>query len=148
MPSCTFFGHRQCPDHITNAIESSVEMLIEYGLADTFYVGNQGGYDSSVLKVLRRMKEKYPHITYSVVLAYHPSVREVNFARPDETVLPEEVAACHPRFAIDKRNRWMLSKSDYAICYAWKTGGAMKFTELAIKQGIKVKNLAEDILSY
>lgn len=143
MPVCTFFGHRYCPDSIKTPLETAITGLIEEGLADTFYVGNQGQYDVHVLSVLRKMKELYPHISYSVILAYHPSARSFQFAKPEETELPEEVAACHPRFAIDKRNRWMLSRSDYVISYANHPGGAMKFTELAINQGKNVLNLAE-----
>ena len=145
MPACTFFGHKYCPDSVIPHLQEALLSLVENGLVDTFYVGNQGQYDVYVLSVLRKIKETYPNIKYSVILAYHPSVRPFQFARPEETEFPEEVAGCHPRFAIEKRNRWMLSRSDYVISYANHPGGSMKFTELAIKNKKTVINLAEKI---
>lgn len=124
-------------------VKAVLQILIENEFADTFYVGNQGNYDKIVLFTLRELKKQFPHITYSVVLAYHPSQRDIGFAHSDETVLPEEIAVCHPRFAIDKQNRYMLSLSDYVIAYTIRPGGAMKFCELAKKNGKYVIDLGE-----
>ena len=43
------------------------------------------------------------------------------------------------RFAISKRNNWMIQHSSFAICYVHKiTGGAAKFREKAERKGLKV----------
>ena len=55
---------------------------------------------------------------------------------------PEEVAVVPPRYAIDRRNKWMLKQADFVVTYIthdW--GGAAKFAKMAEKQGKKVINL-------
>ena len=143
MASCTFFGHRNCKKSVAELIRIYLIGIIENEGYDTFYLGNQGDYDGMVLEVLRELSEVYPHIRYSVVLAYHPSIREPVGIRPDETIFPEELVGIHPRFAIDKRNRYMLTVSECVMSYAMTAGGAMKFTEMAAKQGKYVINLAD-----
>ena len=60
---CCFFGHSDTPQHISPQIESTVEKLIQSGMANEFLVGNQGQFDRMTLAVLRGMKEKYPQIS-------------------------------------------------------------------------------------
>ena len=43
------------------------------------------------------------------------------------------------KFAISKRNDWMIRQSAFAIYYVYKiTGGAAKFREKAEKKGLRV----------
>jgi len=141
MKSCTFFGHRHCPEEIADEIRRTVTMLINEHGVDRFYLGNQGDFDKMALNILRELKQIYPHINYSVVLAYHPTERNTDGLSPDETVFPEEMEEVYPRFAIDKRNRYMINKCDCVISYALINGGAMKFTELARKSGKAVYSI-------
>ena len=67
-----FFGHRNTPQDIIPVLHGVLIDLIENQGADTFYVGNQGGFDSIVYSELKKLAEIYPHIDYSVVLAYMP----------------------------------------------------------------------------
>ena len=51
------------------------------------------------------------------------------------TVFPEGLESVPPRYAIDRRNRWMLDRSDYVVTYVRNPyGGAAKYKELAIKK--------------
>ena len=50
-----------------------------------------------------------------------------------------------PRYAIVKRNEYMLKKADYVIVYVKRNcGGAAKFAEKAVKQKKMVINIAYD----
>lgn len=142
MKTCTFFGHRQIPNDLYELIRAAIENLIENEGVYNFYVGNQGRFDSMVLKVLRELSDIYSALRYSVVLAYYPTEKNLGGVRPEETLFPETVAKSHPRFAIDKRNRYMIECADYVVAYVSRLGGAMKYTELAVKKGKKVINLA------
>ena len=114
MSACTFFGHRECYGLDSKVLRETVEKLIAQGV-DTFYVGNQGQFDSMVYRCLKQLREVHPHIRVCIVLAY----------------LLTEIEG-HPKLAIEQRNRWMLQSSDYCICYIDHTwGGAYKFTRLA-----------------
>ncbi len=143
MATCTFFGHRHCPQRIKELIKIHLIGLIENENTDNFYVGNQGDFDRYVLEVLRELSVEYPHIRYAVVLAYHPALRRYSGARADETIFPIELENSYPRFAIEKRNNWMLDRSDKVLSYAVIDGGAMKFTKRAERQGKTIINLGD-----
>lgn len=73
-----------------------------------------------------------------VVLAYLPNTEG------DDTMLPEGIETVHPRYAISWRNRWMVQRSDFAVCYVRHTwGGAHRYMEYARQQGKTVINLGE-----
>lgn len=138
---CCFFGHRDAPDEMSVILEKEIINLIENCEVDTFYVGNQGRFDSIVRKTLKKLKQSYNNINYAVVLAYMPSKKDENTEYSD-TIYPTGLEYVHPRFAIDKRNRWLIDNSDYVIAYIERSyGGAAKFYELALKRKKKVINL-------
>ncbi len=131
--TCTFFGHRDAPQEIKPVLREVLKDLIENKDVTMFYVGNQGEYDFLVRKTLRELKAEYSFIRYAVVLAYMPY--EKNYWSCDdsfETIYPEEFAGIHPKYAVVKRNRWMIDKSDYVVTYVTHTsGGAVRFKKLA-----------------
>ena len=143
MPACTFFGHRDCPDGIQEQIYQAVKMLAVKQSADQFYVGNQGKFDLYAQAALQRIVREYPHIKAEVVLAYMPRTgRENEYQLP--TVFPAEMAGVPARFAIVRRNRWMLQRSEFVISYvAHPWGGAATFQKMAVRQGKTVLNLCD-----
>ena len=139
--ACTFFGHRECPNEIQPKLREVLIDLIENYDVRMFYVGNQGQYDAIVRRVLCGLKAEYPEIDYAVVLAYMPKGKE-EYEDLSDTLLPEEVAAVPPRYAIDRRNKWMLKHTGFVVTYIthdW--GGAAKFAKMAEKQGKKIDNI-------
>ena len=145
MSSCTFFGHQIINKDIKELLMCQIENLItEYGV-NVFYVGNNGQFDYLVAEVLRKLKSRNPQISYSIVLAYLPE-REKEHNQPSytETIYPEGLEDTPPRFAISKRNKWMVMQSDYVIAYVEHSfGGAAQFTEYARKKHRMVINLAD-----
>lgn len=140
---CTFFGHRNCPKEIEPLLRSLLTNLIEHNAVNKFYVGNQGGFDLMVQKILKELAQLYP-ITYDVVLAYVPGKRfEFEDNNPDNSLLPEGIETVPPRFAITWRNKWMLKQADYVITYVQSSyGGAAHFKEFAERQNKIVINIA------
>ena len=138
MVACTFFGHRECYGLDSQVLRQVIEDLIRKGV-DTFYVGNQGQFDSAVYNCLKQLRKEHPHIRICVVLAYLPTeIKEYDDMA--DTMYPE--IECHPKFAIERRNRWMIEASDYCLCYINHTwGGAYKFACLARRCGKTVINL-------
>ncbi len=140
---CTFFGHRDAPQDIYNKLEAILIDLIENEQVNTFYVGNQGSFDGMVKKALKKLKAVYPHINYAVVLAYMPT--DPTTEDYSNTIFPEGLERVPPKYAIVKRNQWMLEKADFVVAYVkYSFGGAAKFTALAGKKGKIVINLAND----
>ena len=141
MASCTFFGHRECPDLIKTQLRDVLIDLITNHNVDAFYVGNQGQFDAIVRGVLRELKNEYPQINYAVVLAYMPG-KQNEYEDYSDTMLPEGIESVHPRYAISWRNNWMLQQSDYVVTYithSW--GGAAQFVEKAKRQKKIVINI-------
>ena len=139
----TFFGHRNTPSDIGEPAEKLLMQLIEEDGADDFLVGSKGNFDRMIYAKLKKLQKKYPQIKVKIVLAHMPgTARErENFS---DTVLPEEIAVSHPRYAINKRNEWMISRADTVVTYVQGvTGGAAKYKQYAEKKGKTVINLAD-----
>lgn len=138
MSACMFMGHKDTPNKIELLLRAALIDLIEKQRVSLFYVGNQGNFDRMVRKVLRELKECYP-IDYAVVLAYLPETPDPQEDYSD-TLYPLE--GVPPKFAIDRRNHWMIDHSDFVVSYVWKPwGGAAKFKGIAEKRGLRVVEL-------
>lgn len=136
--TCCFFGHREVTHNIRDKLKAIIESLIAENGVTEFYVGHQGQFDGIVYSVLKELKGKYPQIRYTVVLAYMPD-EHIKEVYEEDTLFPDGLETVPKRFAISKRNDWMISHSDVAVCYVWKiTGGAAKFREKAEKKGLRI----------
>lgn len=142
---CSFFGHKDAPSNIYPTLVETINELITNHDIDSFLVGNQGSFDSMVLRALRQLKQEHPHISYNVVLAYMPTEKqEYDPYEFGETMIPEGLETVHPRYAISWRNKWMVNESEYVVAYvkhSW--GGAAKYLELAQKKDKTIVNIAE-----
>ena len=139
---CTFFGHADAPCTVEGKLHKTLIDCIVNKNINTFYVGNQGKFDAMVRKQLRLLQQDFD-IQYFVVLAYRPC-KKYDYEDYSDTIYPEELACVHPRYAVAKRNEWMLQKSDYVITYVTlSVGGAAKYKALAEKKQKIVINLAE-----
>ncbi len=138
---CTFFGHRDTPTEIEGFIKPAIINLIETHNVSEFLVGNNGNFDLMVISCLKKLLSLYPHIKINIVLAYIPTTSE---QFPFSTLYPEGLELSPKRFAISKRNYWMVNKADYVITFVTKPcGGAAKFSLLATQRGKNVINLSD-----
>ncbi len=145
MSACTFFGHRDCPMSIKPKLRAVVVKLIEQHGVDRFYVGRQGAFDAMARSVLRELAKVYPHISYAVVLERLPGPRDKAIWDFSDTIFPEGLETVPPRFAISKRNDWMLKQADFVVTYiAHGWGGAAQYAKKAQRQSKRVLNLAEN----
>ena len=136
--TCCFFGHREVMHDIREKLTAIIKKLITEEYVTEFYVGHQGQFDSMVYSVLKELKMKYPQIRYTVVLSYMPDehIREVY---GEDTIYPDGLETVPKKFAISKRNDWMIRQSGFAVCYVHKvTGGAAKFREKAEKKKLRI----------
>ena len=135
----TFFGHRDAPTEIRETLKQVIIDLIENHNATTFYVGNNGSFDLMVHSILNESAILYP-IKYNIVLAYLPTTKTDDILL-DNTIYPEGLEAVPKRFAISKRNEWMLKQSDSVVAYiTHPSSGAWEWVKRAEK-------MAKDIIS-
>ena len=144
MGVCTFFGHSNALRDLEPRIREAIERLIVEKQADCFYVGNNGSFDYMVHKVLRELATEYQHIRYSVVLAYMPQGKdELGIFDYSDTIYPEGLEDVHPRYAICKRNEWMIGQSDIVVTYVMHDyGGANRYKQLAKRKGKRIIELS------
>jgi len=132
----TFCGHREgyYDGKIPAWLDVLLPALIEGG-ADTFYLGGYGRFDELAAAAVWRQKAAYPDIRSILIVPYLD--RKYDPARYDGSIYPplEDVL---PRYAIPKRNDWMIANSDVVISgvtHGW--GGAAK-TLTAAKRKKKI----------
>ena len=138
---CALFGNSQLFGNIEPLLEQALSNLIESTSSIEFFVGTHGHFDSIALCVLKKLKVRYPHMEYTVVLAYLNGAQECYHTDFSHSVFPQILESVPLRFAIDKRNRWMIEQAHTVMTYTrYSTGHTAKYKQLAIKKG---KNVIE-----
>ena len=146
MLYCTFFGHRDISCDIEDKLYATLVKLVKtYGVTH-FYVGHQGDFDNLVYKHLKKLKNVFPHIQYTVVLAYLPKGKNIGMYKSTETIFPDGLESTPPKYAINKRNQWMIDHSDVVVTYVkYPFGGAANWEEKAEKSNLLIFPLVEKI---
>ncbi len=126
----TFCGHSEIDqmERVSAWLDKMLPPLIEGGAA-TFYLGGYGAFDRLAAAAARRQKAVYPRIEMVLVLAYLD--RNIDAEHYDRTTYPP-LEKVPPRYAIVKRNEWMVASSDVVISgvtHNW--GGAAKTLKFA-----------------
>lgn len=130
MSTVTFCGHGDLDgdEEVRSWLYNILEQEIRNG-ADLFYLG---GFDRMAAGVVWELKKRYPQIRSVLVLAYLN--REIDSEHYDETTYPplEDVPQ---RFAISRRNRWMVDQADTVIAYVMHDwGGAAQTLQYALRK--------------
>lgn len=143
---CTFFGHSECYGLDKDVLRNAIEDLIKQGTTE-FLVGNHGQFDGMVFSCLRDLSKDYPEISYSVALAYLPTHKEEYDIYHGHSFYPEGQENGPAKFAIERRNRYLIDSADVCLCYVNHTyGGAYKFTRMAKNRGLQVINLGSVVI--
>ena len=129
----TFCGHKEVPqyDKVQAWLTACVERLIDEG-ATEFYLGGYGEFDRLAASVIWRLKEKHPGISSVLVLPYLD--RKMATDHYDLTTYPP-LETVPRRYAILRRNEWMVQTADVVVayvCHSW--GGAAKTLEFALRK--------------
>ena len=133
----TFCGHAEIasPNIVHSWLKKAMEDLILEG-AETFYLGGYGDFDRLAAAVVLKMKRQYPHIESVLVLPYLDC--KMNTDGYDTTIYPP-LETVPRRFAISRRNKWMVDKADVILAYVthdW--GGAAKTLAYAKRKNKKI----------
>ena len=115
---CVFIGHRDAPRAIWGRLLEAVESVIVHFQVTEFYVGGYGQFDSMAADAVRSMQLRYTEVRLYLIYAYLP-VRRDDFIteRYDGTIYPEGLESTPRRFAITKRNKWMVDQASAIIAY-------------------------------
>ena len=135
----TFCGHSTVyPIEPVEAwLRETVASLILRG-ADKFYLGGYGVFDQMAAAAVWAQKTQHPYIASVLVLPYLD--RKVISEHYDYTTYPP-LESVPKRFAISRRNQWMVDNSDILVAFVthdW--GGAattLKYAERKKKEIIR-----------
>lgn len=126
MRVVTFCGHRDFygDDAVMRWLRDTVEKLIRRG-ADDFLLGGCGGFDACAASVVWELKKQYPAIRSTLVLPYLD--RKVDATKYDATLYPS-LEKVPRRFAISKRNEYMVHEADIVVAYVTHDWGGAATT--------------------
>lgn len=140
MRICTFAWHAKLygDNSIKEKLKKEIINLIENQGVTTFYNGGKGQFDWLCADCVKELKNDYPLIKSYLILAYMPEKKnqfDADFYKNFDDTLYPEIEKVPPKFAIIKRNEWMIDKSDFLIAYVehnW--GGAYRTLNYATKK--------------
>ncbi|MDE7079396.1 MAG: hypothetical protein K2O95_04690 [Clostridia bacterium] len=140
----TFCGHSKLTD--CDGISEKVFEVLKNIKSDKevyFYLGGYGSFDALAAICCKRYKEIYKNAKLFFITPYLDDVylknRECSVY--DETIYPE-IENVPLKFAISKRNKWMVDNSDLLIAYVnFSWGGAVKTLEYAHRKNKAYINL-------
>ena len=126
MSVVTFCGHADFygAEDVKAWLKETVEGLIRRG-ADDFLLGGYGGFDQCAASVVWELKKRYPAIRSTLVLPYLD--RKVDATKYDATLYPS-LEKVPRRFAISKRNEYMVHEADVVVAYVTHDWGGAATT--------------------
>ncbi|MBR6510510.1 MAG: DUF1273 family protein [Clostridia bacterium] len=117
-----FFGHRKIneTEELKIRLYKTIEKLIKNENVDTFIFGSKSQFDDLCLKIVTKIKEKYPNIKRIYVRAEYEIISEQykNYLLKsyEETYYPEKIKNSG-RAVYVERNFEMINKSRICIIY-------------------------------
>lgn len=143
----TFCGHSQVI--FTNEEKSLLRNIlvdeINKNPTSKFYLGGYGDFDGFCLRTLKDLKADFPEIELIFITPYlDKNYSKLEFAKNhyDDVIFPP-LESVPRKFAILKRNEWMVNESDLVIAYVmYSWGGATKTLKYAKRKKKTIINLA------
>ncbi len=151
--TCCFTGHRIIAlkdyDRIKQTIERLSEDFILKGVTD-FCVGGALGFDTLAAKTILYLKKKYPHIRLILIL---PCLNHTSKWKNSDIAEYENIRSqCddiiyasreYTNSCMFKRNRMLVDKSKYCICYLKGSKSGTAYTvKYAKNKGLEIINTA------
>ena len=143
----TFCGHSNCL--FSNEEKEKLKQLLIKEIRKNptckFYLGGYGDFDSLCLRTLRELKKEFQDIELIFITPYiDKNYSKLEFAKYhyDDVIFPP-LESVPRKFAILKRNEWMIEEADLVIAYVmYSWGGAAKALEYANRKKKQIINLA------
>ena len=139
----TFTGHASISFHerVKGIVKEAIRSNILKSSTVTCYLGGYGDFDEISARACKELKDE----GFKMELIYvTPYINETKSpARYDGTIYPP-IENTPPKFAIKKRNEWMISNSDTVIAYVnHNFGGAYNSLQYAKRKKKKIINVCD-----
>ena len=144
----TFCGHSNClfSDEEKEKLKQLLIKETRKNPTCKFYLGGYGDFDSLCLRTLRELKKEFQDIELIFITPYiDKNYSKLEFAKYhyDDVIFPP-IESVPRKFAILKRNEWMVDSADLVIAYVkYSWGGAAKTLEYAQRKKVPIINIAQ-----
>ncbi len=152
----TFIGHGTLL--INSELTKKLIYAIKASVADSnsvsFYCGRYGNFDNHCALVCHKLKSEIPnsevvYITPYLTDSHQEKIKFLKDSKIYDTSIYPPIEKTPPRFAISKRNEWMVLQADVIIAYVDRNyGGAYKALEYARRKKKHIINLAEEAFCF
>ena len=143
----TFCGHSNClfSDEEKEKLKQILIKEITKNPTCKFYLGGYGDFDSLCLQTLRELKKEFQDVELIFITPYiDKNYSKLEFAKYhyDNVIFPP-LESVPRKFAILKRNEWMVDSANLVIAYVkYSWGGAAKTLEYAKRKKVPIINIA------
>ena len=144
----TFCGHSNFSfsDATKDELKNLLLEKIRKNPTCKFYLGGYGDFDGLCLRTLKDLKADFPEIELIFITPYlDKNYSKLEFAKYnyDDVIFPP-IESVPRKFAILKRNEWMVEQADLVIAYVkYSWGGAAKALEYAKRKKKRIINIAK-----
>ena len=143
-----FCGHRDYVGGAEDAKRILAQLEKEVGDTDCeFFLGERGGFDRFAYGCAKSYQKMHPNARLIFVTPYMSGNRQKKEEAWDrgrfDLILYPALEGVPPRYAIARRNRWIVQCADLVIAYvAREDGGAYKMLQYARRLHKSVYNIA------
>ena len=145
----TFAGHSLISS--VKKIKEMVKEQIRNNIVDVklvnCYLGGYGDFDEICARACRELKQEYDdieivYVTPYISLSEQEKIKEMQRCGLCDTSIYPPIENVPLRFAISKRNEWMMTNADLIIAYVNRSfGGAYKSLQVAKRKKKKIINI-------
>ena len=147
----SFVGHSHVPfpEKVQESVKELLKNQIPAGERVTFYLGGRGAFDELCARACREIKCERKgallvYVTPYISLSEQERIKEMQRVGLCDSSLYPPIEKTPPRFAISKRNEWMMANADLIIAYVNHTyGGAYKSLGIAVRRKKKIINICD-----
>ena len=140
----TFCGHSSFRS--TKEYEDEMLSLLENTVGENFaklYLGGYGAFDEFAYKVGKKYQENHPKVKLILIIPYiNNRKNDLSCENQYDEIIYPGLENVPYRFAIPRRNKWMIDQADLVIAYVdhpW--GGAYQTYLYAERSKKKIFNL-------
>ena len=148
----SFLGHRSLYNRkdLFEKVKKAIMENADFNDGITFFCGGYGDFDDLCARLCRSIKEQRSNceiifVTPYMTVAQQEKIKDwVSLGLYDSVLYPplEQIPL---KFAICKRNEWMIDQSDFIIAYVEHSyGGAYQGLNYARRKGKRIINLGID----
>ena len=137
-------------DKIKQTVKEQIRNYAVKGEKIICYLGGYGDFDNICARACKELKEECPHIelvyiTPYISLSEQAKIKAMQESGEYDSSIYPPIENVPPKFAISKRNEWMMASADLIIAYVEHNFGgaykALKFAERKKKKIINICNL-------